>query len=150
MAFDPCISPRLLLLKMFLVPVSPSSRIEPQDSSQAIGACEAVDVPGVQGAAFSSIFSYPIPPLWACLVVQRVKKPPAIQETWVRSLGQREPREKGKAAHVSIWPGEFHGLYSPRGHKESDTTERLSLHSLPPLGRPQSCCLGSRWGLTSS
>ena len=25
------------------------------------------------------------------------------------------------------WPGEFHGLYSPWGHKESDTTELLSL-----------------------
>ena len=22
-----------------------------------------------------------------------------------------------------LWPGEFHGLYSPWGHKESDTTE---------------------------
>ena len=30
-----------------------------------------------------------------------------------------------------FWPGEFHGLYSPWGRKESDTTERLSLtHSL--------------------
>ena len=27
-------------------------------------------------------------------------------------------------------PGEFHGLYSPWGCKESDTAERLSLHSL--------------------
>ena len=26
-----------------------------------------------------------------------------------------------------FWPGEFHGLYSPWGHKESNTTERLSL-----------------------
>ena len=26
-----------------------------------------------------------------------------------------------------FWPGEFHGLYSPWGHKESDTTERLRL-----------------------
>ena len=26
-----------------------------------------------------------------------------------------------------FWPGEFHGMYSPRGHKESDTTEWLSL-----------------------
>ena len=26
-----------------------------------------------------------------------------------------------------FWPGEFQGLYSPWGHKESDTTERLSL-----------------------
>ena len=25
------------------------------------------------------------------------------------------------------WPGGFHGLYSPWGHKESDTTEPLSL-----------------------
>ena len=25
-----------------------------------------------------------------------------------------------------FWPGEFHGLYSPWGHKELDTTERLS------------------------
>ena len=35
--------------------------------------------------------------------------------------------EKGKATHSSIQPGEFHGLYSPRGRKESDMTERLSL-----------------------
>ena len=28
-----------------------------------------------------------------------------------------------------FWPGEFHGLYSPWGRKESDTTERLSLTS---------------------
>jgi len=26
-----------------------------------------------------------------------------------------------------FWPGEFHGLYSPWGCKESDTTEGLSL-----------------------
>ena len=26
-----------------------------------------------------------------------------------------------------FWPGEFHGLYSPRGNKEADTTEQLSL-----------------------
>ena len=26
-----------------------------------------------------------------------------------------------------FWPGEFHGLYSPWGHKELDTTEHLSL-----------------------
>ena len=25
-----------------------------------------------------------------------------------------------------FWPGEFHGLYSPQGRKESDTTEQLS------------------------
>ena len=29
-----------------------------------------------------------------------------------------------------FWPGEFHGLYSPWDHKESDMIERLSLHIL--------------------
>ena len=27
-----------------------------------------------------------------------------------------------------FWPGEFHGLYSPWGRKELDTTEQISLH----------------------
>ena len=30
-----------------------------------------------------------------------------------------------------FWLEEFHGLYSPLGHKESDTTERLSLTPEP-------------------
>ena len=50
-----------------------------------------------------------------------------MQETWVRSLGWENLLEKGKATHSSILPGEFHGLCSPWGHKESDSTERLSL-----------------------
>ena len=66
---------------------------------------------------------------WASLVAQLVKNPPAMWETWVRSLGWEDPLEKGKATHSSIlWPGEFHGLYSPWGRKESNTTEWLSLH----------------------
>ena len=63
----------------------------------------------------------------ASLVAQLVKSPPAMQETLVRSLGQEDPLEKGKATNSSIWPGEFHGLYSPWGRKHSDMTERLSL-----------------------
>ena len=35
-----------------------------------------------------------------------------MRETWVRSLGWKDPLEKGKATHSSLWPGEFHGLYS--------------------------------------
>ena len=31
-----------------------------------------------------------------------VKNPLAIQETWVRSLGQEDPLEKGMATHSSI------------------------------------------------
>ena len=36
------------------------------------------------------------------LVVQMVKNPPAMRETWVWSLGWEDPLEKGKAAHSSI------------------------------------------------
>ena len=38
----------------------------------------------------------------ASLVVQLVKNPPAMQETWVRSLGWEDSLEKGKATHSSI------------------------------------------------
>ena len=36
----------------------------------------------------------------ASLVTQLVKNPPAMQETWVRSLGWEDPL-KGKAPHSS-------------------------------------------------
>ena len=35
------------------------------------------------------------------LVAQLVKNPPAMQDTWVRSLGWEDPLEKGKATHSS-------------------------------------------------
>ena len=35
-------------------------------------------------------------------MAQLVKNPPAMQETWVRSLGWEDPLEKRKAAHSSI------------------------------------------------
>ena len=56
-----------------------------------------------------------------------VKNLPAMQETWVRSLGWEDPLEKGKTTHSSILDWR---LYSPWGHKELDTTERLSLYVL--------------------
>ena len=38
----------------------------------------------------------------ASLVAQLVKNPPAMQETWVRSLGREDPLEKGMATHSSL------------------------------------------------
>ena len=38
----------------------------------------------------------------ASLVAQLVKNLPAMQETWVRSLGREDSLEKGKATHSSI------------------------------------------------
>ena len=86
---------------------------------------------------------------WASLVARLVKNPPAVQETWVQSLGREDPLEKGKATHSSILAWRIPWtVYSPWGHKESDTTEQLSLHfnftclengrntSYPRVGRP--------------
>ena len=55
---------------------------------------------------------------WASLVAQTVKNLPAIWETWVRSLGWKDPLEKGMATHSSIlawriqWTQEPGGLQS--------------------------------------
>ena len=51
----------------------------------------------------------------------------AMQKTLVQSLGWEDPLEKGKATTPVLWSGEFHGLYSTWGRKESNSTERLSL-----------------------
>ena len=72
------------------------------------------------------------------LVAQRLKRLPPMRETRVRSLGREDPLEKEMVTHSVFLPGESHGWrslvgYSPRGRKESDTTERLhsTLYSLP-------------------
>ena len=54
----------------------------------------------------------------ASLVAQSVKDLPAVQETWVRSLGWEDPLEKEMATHSSIlawkisWTEEPGGLQS--------------------------------------
>jgi len=47
-------------------------------------------------------FYYALYFYWASLVAQMVKNLPAMQETWVGSLGQEDPLEKGLATHSSI------------------------------------------------
>ena len=68
-------------------------------------------------------------------MAQAVKNLPAEQETWVWSLGQEYTLEKGRQPTAGCLPGKSHGQrslagYSPRGSKESDMTERLSLSRL--------------------
>ena len=40
--------------------------------------------------------------MWVSLVAELVTNPPAMQETWVRPVGWKDPLEKGKATHSSI------------------------------------------------
>ena len=55
---------------------------------------------------------------WASLVAQTVKNPPAVQETWIRSLDREDSLEEGMATRSSIlawripWTEEPGGLQS--------------------------------------
>jgi len=56
---------------------------------------------------------------WASLVAQLVKNLPAVWQTWVGKI----PWRRKRLPTPVFCPREFHGLYSPWGHKESGTTE---------------------------
>ena len=58
-----------------------------------------------------------------------VKNLPTMQEIWVPSLGQKDSLEKGMATHSGILAWRIPRKEEPSGpfgHKESDTTERLT------------------------
>ena len=71
-------------------------------------------------------------------MAQTVNNLPEMRETWVQSLGREDPLEKEWLATPVLSPGKSHGQrslagYSPWGHKEPDTTERLTfLHTHHP------------------
>ena len=91
----------------------------PCGSAGKESACNAGDLGSIPGqgdpqekgmAAHSNILAWRIPwtedpgglQSWASLVAQLVKNPPAMWETWVRSLGWEDPLEKEMATHSSI------------------------------------------------
>ena len=68
-------------------------------------------------------------------MAQLVKNLPAMQEMRVQPLGQERAPGEGNGNPLSFCPGKSHGQrslagYSPRGRKESDTTEQPSTHSM--------------------
>ena len=105
----------------------------PDSSVGKEATCNAEDPGSTAGSGRSAGegIGYPLQYSWASLVAQLVTNPSAMWETWVRSLAWKE-----RLPTPVFWPGEL-------GHKESDTTERLSLslssmtvfHSLH-LGEP--------------
>ena len=96
----------------------------PDSSVDKESACSAGDPSSIPGSGRSTGegMGYPLLYSWASLPAQLVKNPPAMWETWVRSLSWEEPLKKGKTTHSSVLAGEFHGLYSPWGRKELGTT----------------------------
>ena len=95
----------------------------PDSSVGKESACNAEDPSSIPGSGRSAAegIGYPLQYSWASLVAQLVKNPPAMQETWLRSLGWEDPLEKGKATHSTIlaWriPWTVHSKRSQRvGH----------------------------------
>ena len=76
----------------------------PHSSAGKESACNAGDPSSIPGSGRSpgEGIGYPLQYSRASLVAQLVKNLPAIQETWVQSLGWKDPLEKGEATHSSI------------------------------------------------
>ena len=83
-----------------LVPCFPGS------SAGKESACSAGDPDSIPGSGRSAGegIGYPLQYSWASLVAQLIKNPPAVWESWVRSLGWEDPLVKGTATHSNILP----------------------------------------------
>ena len=95
----------------------------------ALSAGDPGSIPG-SGRSTGEGRGYPLQYSWASLVAQLLRillqcRRPGLNP-WVGKI----PWRRERLPTPVFWPGEFHGLYSPWGRKESDTTERLSLSKL--------------------
>ena len=80
------------------------------------------------------------------LVAQSVNNLIAMRETQVGSSGGEDHLEKVMATHSVFLPREFHAQrslagYSLQDHKESDTSEPLSTHTVSTNRLPRWCQL---------
>ena len=87
----------------------------PNSSVGKESACNAGDPSSIPGSGRSTGegIGYPIQYSWASLAAQLVKNPPAMQETWVQSLGWEDPWRRERlptSGYPVFWPGEFRGL----------------------------------------
>ena len=95
----------------------------PSSSAGKESACNAGDpglIPGL-GRSPGEGIGYPLQYSWASLVAQMVKNPPAMRETWVRSLSDEDSLGEGMATYSSIlawripmdtgaWQATVHGV----------------------------------------
>ena len=91
-----------------------------------------------QGRCPGEGIGHPFQYSWASLVAQLVKNLPAMQETWVRSLGWEDLLEEGMATHSSILAWRVHmdrGAWQATVHgvAELDMTEHP--HSFSQCGK---------------
>ena len=89
----------------------------PDSSVGKESTCSAGDpslIPG-SGRSPGEGMGYPLQYSWPSLVAQLWKNLPAMQETWIQSLGWEDPLEKGKAPHSSVLAWEIPWTEEPGG-----------------------------------
>ena len=97
--------------------------------------CNAGDLNSIPGSStLEKGLGYPLQYSWASLVAQLVKNPPAVWESWVRSLGWEDLLKKGKGP-----PLQYSGLENPmdcivRGVAKSRAQLSDSYFHFLPLG----------------
>ena len=74
---------------------------------------------------------------WASLVAQMIKNAPAMQESWIQSLGQENPLKKGMETHFNFLAWRIPWTEEPGRLRRSDMIERLALHLLTQVCVPQ-------------
>ena len=79
-----------------------SFTISPSNEYSGLISFRIVTSSQFEGKSFSYYTTTLILPLHAPLTAQLLRNPPAMQETWVRSLCWEDSLEKGKATHSSI------------------------------------------------
>ena len=75
-----------------------------EDLATKESACNAGDpslIPGL-GRSTGEEIGYSLQYSWTSLLAQTVKNPSAMLQTWIWSLGLKDPLEKGTATHSSI------------------------------------------------
>ena len=80
--------------------------------------------------------------MWASLVAQTVKNPPAIQDTWVWSLGWEDPLKEGMATHSRILAWRIPRTEEP-GSLQSIGSQRVK-HDWATKHSTTSCTRGER------
>ena len=78
-----------------------ASQVAPKGKESAPSVGDQSLIPG-SGRSPGEGTGYPLQYSWISQVAQMIKNLPAVQETWVRSLGWKDPLEEGMETHPSI------------------------------------------------
>ena len=76
--------------------------------------------------------------MWSSLAAHTVKDLSVMRETWVRSLGQEDPLEKGMATHSSILAWRITRTEEPAGLQSMRSQRGLTVTERPTLKTPVS------------